>query len=319
MIGRYLRLVIPILMLPAYVSCSKGTPNTCPDPLSLNYSEVGGATEHCRYSEVERIPTFLTNLDHQIRETSGLAWVGDRLITHNDRGGKNELYAFDLDGNITHTFNIAGAQHVDWEDLAESEEHIYILDAGNNDGDRRNLRIYKVKKSNFDFSTTTSFVQADEVIRFEYPEQTNFEKQDKHNFDCEALIYREGFLYLFTKHRLDGQTVLYRLPAEEGTYPAEKISSFQAGVKITGADIRSDGLEVYLIGYNKKQECVLWKLSEYNPGDYLSGRKEQITLGPFVAMGQMEAVLYQPDSQKLYITSERVNDFPPRLYEISID
>lgn len=318
-VGQYLKLVIPILMFPAYVSCSKGKPDTCPDPYSLNYSEGRGSIEHCRYDVVDRLPTFITNLDQQISETSGIARIGDRLVTHNDKGGKNELFAFGLDGKVTNTFTIEGAEHVDWEDLAESEEHIYILDAGNNDGDRRDLRIYKVKKSDFDFSTATSIVPVDEVIRFEYPEQTNFQKQNKHNFDCEALIHRDGYLYLFTKHRLDGQTVLYKLPAEEGNYPAERISSFQAGVQITGADIRADGLEVYLIGYNKKQECVLWKLSEYNSDDFLSGRKEQIKLGPFAAMGQMEAVLYQPEMQKLYITSERVEDLPPRLYEISID
>lgn len=317
--SQYLWLVVSIMMLPVYVSCSKGKPDTCPDPNSLNFSEVGGAIMHCRYDVVDRLPSFISNLDQQISETSGLAWIGDRLITHNDKGGKNELFAFGLDGKVSNTFTIAGAQHVDWEDLAESEEHLYILDAGNNDGDRRNLRIYKVKKSDFDFNQANSFVQVDEVIRFEYPEQTNFEKQSDHNFDCEALIYLDGFLYLFTKHRLDEQTVLYRLPAGEGDYLAEKINSFQAGVQITGADIRTDGLEVYLIGYNKKQECVLWKLSDYDSGDILSGRKEQIKLGPFVIMGQMEAILYQSDFSKLYITAEEVDDLPSRLYEISLE
>jgi len=316
---RSVKLMLLLLMLPACVACSKGSPATCPDPFSLNYNSSGGAIEHCRYDGFDRIPTFITNLEHQIRETSGLARIGDRLLTHNDRGGRNELYAFDQNGAVTHTFTIAGAQNVDWEDLAESEDHLYILDAGNNDGDRRNLRIYKVKKADFDFSTPTSFVQVEEVIRFHYPEQTNFEKQNKHNFDCEALIYKDGQLYLFTKHRLDGQTVLYKLPATEGNYPAEKISTFQAGVRITGADIRSDGKEVCLIGYNKNQNCVLWKLSEYNQNDFLSGQKEQIVLGPFIAMGQMEAVLYKPDGNEVYITSERVNDLTARLYELGLE
>lgn len=314
-----LELMLIILMVPACVSCNKDSNKLCPDPFSVNYSATDGSLVQCRYDGFERNPHMISNLDQKIKETSGLASIDGHLITHNDNGNKNELYAFDLEGAVTHTFTVEGAQNIDWEDLAQSEDHLYILDAGNNDGDRQNLRVFKVRKSEFNFDNASSFVQVEEVIRFYYPEQLNFEKQAKHNFDCEALIYRDETLYLFTKHRLDGQTVSYKLPSVEGNYPAEKISSFQAGVKITGADIRSDGLEVCLIGYNKKQECILWKLSGYEQEDIFSGRKVSIVLGPYVAMGQMESVLYQPEVHDVYITSERVKEIPARLYEIGVD
>src|SRR5690606_14575594 len=130
-----------------------------------------------------------------------------------------------------------------------------IGDMGNNDGNRTDLKIYKVRKADFDFSQN-GIIAVQEVIQFHYPEQTSFESNSKHNFDCEAIIYFEGKIYLFTKHRLDGETVLYRIPSTEGNYAAERLASFNPGMRVTAADISFNQNSVLLLGYNKNADCI---------------------------------------------------------------
>jgi putative lipase involved disintegration of autophagic bodies len=84
-------------------------------------------------------------LPSEIKETSGLLLIDGKIITHNDRGDAANLYEIDsLSGNLLRTIRITNATNEDWEDLAEDENHIYIGDFGNNDGNRTNLRIYKI-------------------------------------------------------------------------------------------------------------------------------------------------------------------------------
>ena len=37
-------------------------------------------------------------------------------------------------------------ENVDWEDITQDETHIYIADFGNNNGNRTDLKIYKILK-----------------------------------------------------------------------------------------------------------------------------------------------------------------------------
>ncbi len=80
-----------------------------------------------------------------IAETSGLVFFDNRLITHNDSGGMNALYEINTGtGNISRTVTIQNATNVDWEDICTDNDYIYIGDFGNNNGNRTNLKIYKV-------------------------------------------------------------------------------------------------------------------------------------------------------------------------------
>jgi len=297
------------------ISCSKAQNNPdCNDSFATNYQSQATGNLDCLFPTLNNTLNFITDLDLGIDETSGLASVGGRLLTHNDSGGKSELYAFDHStGRITHTFAVTGATNIDWEELAQNEEFVFIGDLGNNNGNRRNLKIYLVENSAFDFTQPTGEVPVSGVISFDYPEQESFEKGNKHNFDCEAMFYSEGYLYLFMKHRKDRYAVLYRLPSVPGTYRAEKLGGFRSEVKLTGADISPDGQKVYLVGYDKENQCMLWEFSEFSGSDFLSGKKEAYNLGAFSIWGQIEAVKIL-DDQSIFLTSEAVKSLPPRLY-----
>ena len=60
----------------------------------------------------------------------------------------NALYELNVtNGNVSRTVTIQNAANVDWEDICTDDDYIYIGDFGNNSGNRTNLRIYKVLKS----------------------------------------------------------------------------------------------------------------------------------------------------------------------------
>lgn len=308
-----------ILLSILLTACSSGDRN-CNDPNALNYSSRARTDEACTYEESRKPPVLIADLPKKVKETSGLALVEGVLYTHNDRGNTNHLFSVDRDsGNVTAVIELSNGVNVDWEDLALSDSHLFVGDMGNNDGDRKDLSIYRIPNTSLNGSGNRA-VQHDGVIRFHYPEQSIF-IMDDHNFDCEAMIYRGDHLYLFTKHRADDRTNLYRIPAEpsEDEYSAELLSSFPAGGRITGADIRSDGRMVVLCGYNKSDDVFLWVLSDFENDQFFSGKKRRISLGTFSAIGQVEALTFHSNNA-LYITSEKVkkHNLPARLYSLTL-
>ncbi|MEL6590047.1 MAG: T9SS C-terminal target domain-containing protein, partial [Bacteroidota bacterium] len=89
------------------------------------------------------VNTFST-IPSSVDETSGLAVNGpNKIWTHNDSGGQNELYELDTLGNLNRILTILNANLVDWEELAKDDVgNFYIGDFGNNGNARTNQKIY---------------------------------------------------------------------------------------------------------------------------------------------------------------------------------
>lgn len=307
--------ITPLLLslLLAGSACSQKNAQ-CNDPFALNYNEDASTNIDCDFPDQQRTPLFMSNLNGAMTESSGLAFVNDMLITHNDKGGENELYVTSTGGGLIHTFTVEGAVNTDWEDLANSDTHLYIGDFGNNEGTRTDLRIYKIALSNMP-NTTVSQVPVEGTIRFSYPEQVVAATPEQHNFDCEAMLYKDGFLYLFMKHRADNMSALYRVPADTGSHQAVLLGSFRATARITGADISPDGKTVVLVGFNSSSDCILWELTGFGTGHPLAGAKKRTVLGPYTEIGQVEAVSFW--DTRYMITSEYTRDVPPSVYLLS--
>jgi hypothetical protein len=80
----------------------------------------------------------LSELNVKIKETSGLALLGNLLITHNDKGRSNQLMLLNTqNGSIEQTIDVINIQNTDWEDLAINDEFLFIGDMGNNEGERK--------------------------------------------------------------------------------------------------------------------------------------------------------------------------------------
>jgi hypothetical protein len=256
-------------------------------------------------------------LPDQLDESSGLAITApNRLWSHNDAGNTNELFCFDTSGNLVRQLTVYNALNVDWEDLAmDSEKNIYISDAGNNNNDRQDLRMYRIPNPDL---VEGDFIEAD-IIDFHLEDQTAFPPPpNNQNYDIEGVVWREGMLYLFTKNRsnpLNGYCKMYRLPATPGEHTAMLIDSVYLGntneeVRVTAADYNESTGELALLTRTK---VVVF--TNY-PGDrFFEG---QMTTFYFsTPQGQVESLVFAGD-RKLYMTEEKAKANSGSLYEFEL-
>jgi hypothetical protein len=252
-------------------------------------------------------------LPDTLNETSGLAITNRNSIwSHNDSGGKPELYNFDTLGNLLRIVQISNATNHDWEDLAQDPAgNIYIGDFGNNSNDRTNLRIYKIPDPN---AISGNAVAAGK-INFTYPDQQAFPPPPAlQNFDMEAMIAYDNYLYLFSKNRTNpytGYTKLYRLPNTPGTHVATLIDSFYTGGApdftsfITAADISPDGTELILLSSG-----MCWLFTDFTGDNFFAGTARKFQFNLFT---QKEAVSFV-NNNEIYITDEYGSGTGQKLY-----
>lgn len=82
-----------------------------------------------------------------IKESSGLIFWNEKFWTHNDDTDIN-LYSFDKTAPSEYTaYSITGTKNIEWEELQQDDEYIYIGDTGNNaNGNRTDLKILRIEK-----------------------------------------------------------------------------------------------------------------------------------------------------------------------------
>lgn len=282
----------------------------CTDPQANNYSASAMLNDgSCEYATTTYALQEIAILPNQILETSGLAFFDNQLWTHNDGGNEDKIYQIDTtDGSILNTVIIANSNNEDWEDLAEDETHLYIGDFGNNNGDRMDLKIYKLPKSQLASGIATA-----EIIEFSFSDQIDFTPSNNNtDYDCEAFFFHNDSLHLFSKNWVDQQTRHYVMPAEPGTYTAELRESMNVQGLITGADISEDGV-VGLISYNNLNGTNnLWLCFDYQGTEFFSGNKRKISLGLALTNSQTEAIAFRGGGYG-YISSEQFASLDAKL------
>ena len=178
----------------------------------------------------------------------------------------------------------------DWEELARDPAgRFYIGDFGNNRNDRRDLAIYRV--------TLAAGQPRVDTIAFRYPDQTAFPPPPaRRHFDCEAMVFYNDTLHLFTKDRSRmHRTRYYVVPARPGRYVATLRDSLRLRTLVTGAALRPDGGAVMLLGYGDMF------LLAGAPGAQLFHQPKAYRRLP--TTGQAEAVLFL-NSQTLLLGNE---------------
>lgn len=264
-------------------------------------------------------------------ESSGLLFYNNSLISFNDSGGEAELYEIDtVTGNVIRTVTINNATNVDWEDIAQDDDYIYIGDFGNNiSGNRTDLKIYKVSKLDFD---DTDDIATAEIINFYYENQYNFTYNIFSNFDAEGVISFGNHLLIFTKNWGDKKVNVYSIPKSPGTYSALLESSFNSAGMITGADISKDEKTIFLTGFGISQAAFMYIIHNLpnNSLDIFEGTiSDKIT--NIVPSGNfIEAVsLFEKENNKfrLYLSNERFTansgqttvTYPSKLWLMEIE
>jgi len=260
------------------------------------------------YKTVHYKPNFIAGLPGKIKETSGLLFFNGQLWTHNDSGNPPEIYQIDsVNGNILRTVVIRNSVNKDWEGMAQDDSNMYIGDFGNNSGDRKDLKILKIAKSDL-YNPVTDTVEAG-YIHFFYPDQTFFAPAFNNNdFDCEAFFFHNDSLQLFSKDWADIQTRHYVVPAEPGWYKARFVEQFQVDGLITDATVNQDG-NIILLGYKntsgRSYICFAWLFSGYNDSEFFSGKRRRIELGSALHLGQSEGIVLKNDNTG-WISSESI-------------
>ncbi len=282
----------------------------CTDPQASNFDENALTNDgSCLYPGTDYPLTQVAIMPDELEENSGLAFFNNTLWTHTDAAGEDKLYRIDtLTAEITKEVIIATADNHDWEELAQSETHIFIGDFGNNDGNRTDLRIFRVSKADLE---NESVINAD-LIEFSYADQTDFTLMNNaNNYDCEAFFYLDGNLHLFSKNWVDFQTRHYVIPAEPGTYEAPMIEEFPANCLITGADIDEEGT-IVLLGYTTAGTNILWLFFDYPAGNILGGNKRRVSLGNSLNNSQTEGIVFS-GAGRGFIGAEQFSVLPARL------
>ena len=290
--------IVYILLVCIVCSCSKHNSET-----TQPASEVTVTLDHT-------LPSLL-------QESSGLCFTDGSLWSFGDSGNPNAIYKIDtITGAILQTVIIQNFPNEDWEDITADDDYIYIGDFGNNKGNRKNLRILCIKKSDI---TTASQVNVNAgAISFSYTDQTDFTSNNNSNFNCEALVSIEDNLYIFTKDEGDLQTRCYQLSKTPGTYAVAPISSFNAGGEITSAAYNPVTKELALGGYEpQKQHPFIWFYKDYTGNHFFEGDKTKVTLSGDNKQWQTEGIDYT-SSNTMFLSCESTPDIAASLYSLTL-
>ena len=225
-----------------------------------------------------------------VPESSGLAPgpQPDTYYSFGDNGNPPVLYQVDGTGRVTSEVRI-GAQNRDWESLSRGPQGSYFIgDCGNNESARRDLRILRVNPA---------APQQVGTIAFTYPDQLEFPpKKKERNFDCEATIWHEGKVWLFTKDQNERASTVYTVPDQPGTYTAQRITSLAIPGQVTDVALSPDGRRLVLLGRSE-----LFVLTGNSWADLLKATPQRIDLA---GTGQTEGVAFKTP-QTLLISTEQ--------------
>ena len=261
------------------------------------------ATFAAHAADAPDIPRPTATLENQqISESSGIAesTIADGVFwTHNDSGHPPVIFAFNKKGEHLAAVRIAGAQAIDWEDIAsfefEGEHYLLIADTG---GNRARKTLYVVKEPSVENPRASAKVEWRITFSFDGPVQ-----------DCEAVAVHPETetILLATKSPLPDCRV-YELPLKpEREVVAKQIARLKI-MAVTAMDISRDGRRVVLGTYGPCAEYE--RADEQSWADAFAGKPKFRKMPP---RKQGEAICYGHDSRTLYLTSEGV---PAPLWEV---
>lgn len=289
------------------LGCNTDDPNKNPDDQNNNEDSTKQIVA----------PAIIGFVPFEIAESSGIAMTtSTKIWSHNDSGGKNELYSFDFKGNIVRTITISNATNIDWEDLTvDNKKRIYIGDFGNNNNIRKDLVIYRIPDPE---SFSANSVEA-ETLHFSFEDQTSFPPDaSQRNFDVEAMVWKNDSLFMFTKDRstpITGYTKLYKIAATPGTQVARLAGKYYLGntttsARVTSADIDPESGDIALLTQDR---LVVFR--NYSGNNFFSGKTTEYNFAPVPE--QVEAVFFA-GRKKVYMTEEISSSNPGNLYEVTL-
>jgi hypothetical protein len=300
----------------------------CTDPQANNFDSAAVDNDgSCAYSPTSQDLNFLYVLSEanpNMSENSGIDISNEgEIMNINDGGNPAVILVTSAEtGWLEATIELTGAENVDWEEIAVTDDKIFVGDFGNNsNGARTDQRIYCIDRDSLNdeaWQTVTAM-----EIAFYFPEQGQAipVDLDQTPWDCEAMFFKDDEIHIFTKDWQTYTTKHYKLPVEEGYHAAQLVEEFDCQGLITAADINDE--RIVLLGYTIISTVFMYVLWDYEPGLFFSGNKRRIELGFAVDHGQTEGIAFSSELGG-YISSERfifaniINE-PPQLLTFTIE
>jgi hypothetical protein len=263
-------------------------------------------------------PVFKFNQPGILKENSGMIFWDNLLWQHNDSGGEAAIYGLDTVTNtIVRKVSVKNGFNIDWEDIAQDENYIYIGDFGNNQhGGRPQFTIYKLAKSDIQALTGNVSINA-EVINYTYEDQPAIPIEgpaNATNFDCEAMIALDDKIFLFTKQWKGNKTILYELSNSINTQVAKIRDSLVVDGLITGAAISNEKKRIVLTGYTKTGIRFLYLIHGFISDNFFKGNIQKFIL---FGLAQTESVTFI-NEEYICLGSEALWDIKPRLETLNI-
>lgn len=276
---------------------------------------------HCKQSPKEGLnekpgadlkvlkPQPVTALDDKVVETSGLIYFDNSFWTINDSGNENLLYRIDpKNGSVVAELRVNNSENVDWEELTQDRDYVYIADIGDNALARAEKQIYRIKKANLLQRTASGSVDS-EVIRFTYPEVEGKEER----FDAEALVSLNGSLHLFTKDLFESNH--FMIPAAPGKSTAKFLEKFKSNGQVTGAALDSASNTLMMVGYLGFGQRLFWEFQNIKSSAFFVNPPAAFSLGGVTETGQLEAVCFTAE-KKIYLTNEAFAGLKQQLWNL---
>jgi hypothetical protein len=292
-----MRAVAAIAALLALGGCGAagdGAPPPGPDGQARGVEAAKRVTPAiCGRAAVRRTGTIHAG---QATELSGLVASRRRpgvLWTHNDSGDAPRILAVRASGKLVGDVAIAGAQAIDWEDIAIRGGTLYLADIGDNDRGRADIVVYRVPEPAAG-QTASAPAQA---LRLRYPDGAH---------DAETLLVdpRSGTLAIVTKS-LDGDSGVYVAahPGATTVTTLRRAARLRLGIGglATGGDVSADGRVIAVRTYTG---FVAW---ERRRGDSLARALRRTPCAGRVSLareGQGEALALTADGRAFLTVPE---------------
>ena len=296
----------------------------CTDSQASNFNASASINDgSCLYNPTNYSLNLVANLVDTLSENSGLVWAAGKLYTFNDSGSGTKVYEVTANGTIIRTIHIANSTNVDWEAMTSDTTYFYLGDFGNNNGNRTDLCIYRLLKSEVINNTIDTVVA--EKMNFSWADQLDFTSAfNANDFDCEAFYATEDSLFLFSKNWVDLKTKCYALPNYwTDTLNATLSSQFDVDGLITDACRDTVNNRTYLLGYKNNGSnfytSFIWCLWDHVSNFIFSGNKRRIEIGNVLTVSQTEGITLS-DNGTAYVSSEKVINIitiPAKLFSLN--